>query len=183
MNIIPTKLSGLVLIDPQVFHDHRGYFFEIYQQQKYESVLMGQSFVQDNRSNSIKRTLRGLHGQFNHPQGKLITAVVGEIFDVVVDLRVGSPTFGQWESFVLSGESSRQVFVPAGFAHGFVVTSEKAIVEYKCTDFYNPGDEFSLLWNDPELNIPWPEKDPLLSKKDAAGLTFAEYKKKLTVNK
>ena len=166
MNVIPTSLEGLLIIEPNVFGDARGYFFETYHQRRYQSAGLDTTFVQDNLSFSKKNTLRGLHFQITHPQTKLVQAVTGEIFDVAVDIRPESPTFGKWSSALLSEENKRQLFIPGGFAHGFCVLSESAHVAYKCSDYYSPGDEGGILWSDPAIAIDWPVKDPMLSDKD-----------------
>lgn len=162
-----SSLPGVLLIEPMVFQDNRGFFMETYHLGKYGEVGLGRPFVQDNLSHSRQFTLRGLHYQLNHPQGKLIYVVSGEIFDVAVDIRRGSPTFGQWTGIRLSSENRLQLYVPGGFAHGFCVLSETADVMYKCTDLYAPGDEYGLLWSDPSLAIEWSVENPILSKKDA----------------
>ena len=166
MNVIPTSLEGLLIIEPDVFGDTRGYFFETYHQRRYQSAGLDTTFVQDNLSFSKKNTLRGLHFQITHPQAKLVQAITGEIFDVAVDIRPESPTFGKWSSALLSEENKRQLFIPGGFAHGFCVLSESAHVAYKCSDYYSPGDEGGILWSDPAIAIDWPVKDPMLSDKD-----------------
>ncbi len=162
-----TSLPGVLLIDPDVFSDARGFFMETHHQKKYAGEGIGKAFVQDNHSHSQKGVLRGLHYQLRHPQGKLIFVITGGIFDVAVDIRQGSPTFGKWLGTLLSAENKRQIFVPEGFAHGFCVLSETADVLYKCTDFYNPGDEFGVLWSDPAIGIDWPVEMPVISLKDS----------------
>ncbi len=174
MQIQQTDLPGVVIIEPKVFGDERGFFMETWNQQRYAPIT-GECFVQDNLSFSRKGVLRGLHFQSINPQGKLVYVLQGEVFDVAVDIRVGSPTFGQWTSVILSAENKKQFFVPAGFAHGFCVTSETAMFAYKCTDVYNPAGEGSVIWNDPDLNIPWPVQDPELSAKDALGKKLADF--------
>ena len=166
MKIIPTPLEGVLLIEPDLFKDPRGFFMETFQKQKYAKAGIGCSFVQDNLSFSNKHTLRGLHYQLNHPQAKLIYVIKGAIFDVAVDIRFGSPMFGQWTGVELSDENRRQLMVPEGFAHGFCVISETAYVAYKCSDFYAPEDERGILWSDPGINITWPSLNPVLSLKD-----------------
>jgi dTDP-4-dehydrorhamnose 3,5-epimerase len=166
MNVIETTLPGLVVIEPKVFGDERGYFMEAYNARRYGEVGLDVDFVQDNLSYSRRGTLRGLHYQNPHPQGKLVQVLLGEVFDVAVDIRLGSPTFGQWFSVTLSADNKRQLYVPRGFAHGFCVTSETALFAYKCTDVYDARAEGSILWNDPEIGIPWPVSDPVLSEKD-----------------
>ena len=168
MNVVKTKLHDCVIIEPKVFGDERGFFLETFQAERY-AVQAGITlpFLQDNHSRSSKGVLRGLHFQINKPQGKLVRVVKGKVYDVAVDIREGSTTFGQWEAVILSEENKIQFWVPPGFAHGFVVLSETADFEYKCTDYYDPSDEGSILWNDPDLNIPWPIDFPSLSQKDA----------------
>lgn len=167
MNVIKTKLQHCVIIEPEVFGDERGFFLETFQADRYADLAkITLDFVQDNHSRSSKGVLRGLHFQKTRPQGKLVRVVKGEVYDVAVDIRQGSPTFGQWEAVILSEENKKQFWVPPGFAHGFVVLSDIADFEYKCTDYYDPSDEGSILWNDPELNIPWPIENPNLSAKD-----------------
>jgi len=167
MKFTETSLPGIFLIEPDVFRDQRGCFMETYHHEKYVSNGIDRVFVQDNHSYSIKGTLRGLHYQFPHTQGKLVLALSGEIYDVAVDIRNGSPTFGQWIGVYLSSGNGHQIYIPEGFAHGFCVTSESAIVLYKCTDFYYPQCDQGVLWSDPRLGIDWPVKEPLLSPKDA----------------
>jgi dTDP-4-dehydrorhamnose 3,5-epimerase len=166
MQFITTDIDGLVIVEPDVFRDARGFFLETYHAEKYRDGGIGAVFVQDNQSKSVKGTLRGLHGQMRHPQGKLIRVIEGEIYDVAVDLRRNSPTFRRHVAATLSAENFRQFYIPPGFAHGFCVLSDTAQIEYKCTDFYQPGDEFAIAWNDPELAIPWPVSEPLLSERD-----------------
>lgn len=177
MKVIPTRLEDCVIIEPKVFGDHRGFFLETFQAQRYaEQAGITLPFVQDNHSRSTQGVLRGLHFQVTKPQGKLVRVVRGEVFDVAVDLRRNSPTFGQWEGVYLSEENKRQFWVPPGFAHGFVVLSEVADFEYKCTDYYDPTDEGAIRWNDPELAIEWPEGlEVKLSEKDANAPTFREF--------
>ena len=166
MNIIPTSLEGLLIIEPDVFGDTRGYFLETYHQRRYQSAGLDATFIQDNLSFSKKGTLRGLHFQITQPQAKLVQAITGKIFDVAVDIRPESPTYGKWSSAMLSEDNKRQLFIPGGFAHGFCVLSESAHVSYKCSDYYSPADEGGILWSDPALGIDWPVKDPMLSDKD-----------------
>ena len=178
MNVIKTKLKDCVIIEPKIFGDERGFFLETFQADRYEDLAgISLPFVQDNHSRSSKGVLRGLHFQKTKPQGKLVRVVRGEVYDVAVDLRSGSATYGQWEAVILSEENKTQFWVPPGFAHGFVVLSESADFEYKCTDYYDPSDEGSLLWNDPDLNIPWPIDNPKLSDKDANASLLADLKK------
>jgi dTDP-4-dehydrorhamnose 3,5-epimerase len=169
MIIEPTPLSGMLLIKPDVFGDSRGYFLESWNRRRYAEAGLDVDFVQDNQSLSRQGILRGLHFQNPNPQGKLVQVLLGEVFDVAVDIRLGSPTFGQWYGTVLSATNHHQLYVPEGFAHGFCVTSEAALFAYKCTDFYSPAAEFSLRWDDPDLGIEWPIKTPILSAKDQAG--------------
>ncbi|MBM4254773.1 MAG: dTDP-4-dehydrorhamnose 3,5-epimerase [Deltaproteobacteria bacterium] len=166
MNVSKTPLPGVLLIEPRVFSDARGFFLETWQQTRYREAGLPLQFVQDNLSSSSHGTLRGLHFQYPRAQGKLIYVVHGTIFDVAVDIRVGSPTFGQSYDVELSSANNRQLYIPEGFAHGFCVVSEQAIVMYKCTDFYVPTDEGGVLWSDPDLAIPWPVRAPTLSDKD-----------------
>ena len=179
MKVMATKLDGVLLFQPVAFGDARGYLMEAWSSERYRSAGVAEDFVQDNVSVSSRGTLRGLHLQQPHGQGKLVTALQGEIFDVVVDVRRGSPTFGQWEGFVLSDENHNQLYVPPGFAHGFCVVSEKTLVHYKCTDFYVPDACLFLAWNDPELAIRWPVDSPLLSPRDASASTLAALGDKL----
>ena len=166
MNIITTSLEGVLIIEPRVFKDNRGFFMETYNQNKYQKSGINRHFVQDNLSYSRRGTLRGLHFQIRHPQAKLVQVITGEIFDVAVDIRKGSPTFGKWTGVVLSDQNKRQMFIPEGFAHGFCVLSETAHFSYKCSDFYVPDDEGGIIWSDPDIGIKWPVKDPVISEKD-----------------
>ena len=166
MKIIKSELKDVLIIEPVVFGDHRGFFMETYNRRRYVCGGVEREFVQDNFSYSGKDILRGLHFQLNHPQAKLVQVLQGDVFDVILDIRVGSPDFGRWTGVHLSGENKRQIYIPEGFAHGFCVTSESAMFLYKCSDFYNPADENGILWSDPDLQIPWPVKTPLLSDKD-----------------
>jgi dTDP-4-dehydrorhamnose 3,5-epimerase len=167
MNISHSKLKGCVIIEPRVFGDDRGFFLETFQAVRYEQEAgIGLPFVQDNHSRSSRGVLRGLHFQKTKPQGKLVRVVRGEVYDVAVDIREGSATFGEWEGVTLSEDNKKQFWVPPGFAHGFVVLSDTADFEYKCTDYYDPSDEGCILWSDPDLDIPWPISNPALSTKD-----------------
>lgn len=166
MNVIETALSGVLVIQPRVFSDHRGCFFETWNRRLYAEAGLDVDFVQDNISVSKRGVLRGLHFQHPSGQGKLVQVLHGEVFDVAVDIRLGSPTFGTAVTCTLSEENHRQFYIPAGFAHGFCVTSETAVFSYKCTDYYNPSAEGGILWNDPELHIRWPIAEPVLSEKD-----------------
>ena len=174
MKFTPTELPGVILIEPRVFRDGRGLFLETYQQQKFQEAGIDVAFVQDNHSRSVRGALRGLHLQRRSPQGKLVRVTEGEIYDVAVDIRRGSPTFKHWVGVTLSAENFLELYVPPGFAHGFCVTSDIAEVQYKCSDFYAPDDEMTLAWNDPEIRIAWPIADPLLSERDRAGRTIAD---------
>jgi dTDP-4-dehydrorhamnose 3,5-epimerase len=169
MNILPTRLPGVLIIEPEIYRDERGWFLETYHCDKYEEAGLSFSFVQDNCSSSVRGTLRGLHAQISRPQGKLVRVIRGEIFDVAVDIRRGSPTFAVWESGILSAENFKQLYIPPGFAHGFFVLSDIAEVEYKCTDVYTPGDEITIAWNDGQIGIQWPNHSQILSPKDTAG--------------
>ncbi len=166
MNILTTPLPGVLILEPRVFRDDRGYFLETWNQSRYAEAGLPPRFVQDNVSSSGPGVLRGLHYQQPSPQGKLVQALRGEIWDVAVDIRVGSPTFGHYEAVTLSADNGRQFYIPEGYAHGFVVLSDHAIVSYKCTEYYQPRCEASLRWDDPDLNIPWPVDNPVLSPKD-----------------
>jgi len=167
------EIPGLVLIEPDLFHDARGLFFETYHIRRYVEAGLSERFVQDNFSRSVRGTLRGLHFQEPNAQGKLVMVVEGAVYDVVVDIRKGSPTFGRWQGVDLSSDNYRQLYVPPGCAHGFCVTSEHAAVLYKCTELYSPPDERGIIWNDPALAISWPVRAPLLSAKDQAYRTLA----------
>jgi dTDP-4-dehydrorhamnose 3,5-epimerase len=171
---IPTDLPGVLIVEPEVHHDARGFFLETYHERKYTELGIPGPLVQDNHSHSVRRTLRGLHAQVERPQGKLVRAVEGEMFDVAVDIRRGSPTFSRWVGVLLSAQNFRQLWIPPGFAHGFCVLSEQVDVEYKCSDFYNPGDELTVLWNDPEIGVAWPIDEPILSAKDAAAFPLSK---------
>jgi dTDP-4-dehydrorhamnose 3,5-epimerase len=174
MKFIPTDIPGVIVVEPDVYRDERGYFLETFHSAKYERGGLPGPFVQDNHSSSVANTLRGLHMQLRNPQGKLVRAVEGLIWDVAVDMRPTSPTFGHWTAEYLSAENFRQLYVPPGCAHGFCVLSERAQVEYKCTALYDPADEVGIAYNDPTLNIPWPVDTPILSNKDARNVLFVE---------
>ncbi|HDM8051077.1 TPA: dTDP-4-dehydrorhamnose 3,5-epimerase [Vibrio fluvialis] len=179
MKVIDTKIPDVKIIEPTVFGDERGFFMETWHQKKFEELVTGKhtTFVQDNHSKSKRGILRGLHYQTENTQGKLVRVVTGEVFDVAVDLRKESLTFGQWVGVFLSAENKRQLWIPEGFAHGFYVTSEQAEFIYKCTDYYNPDAELSILWNDENLNIEWPiEGGVILSKKDNDALKLSMVK-------
>jgi dTDP-4-dehydrorhamnose 3,5-epimerase len=180
MKVIETDIPDVKIIEPQVFGDKRGFFMETWNQKKFEELVTGKptTFVQDNHSKSNKGILRGLHYQTKNTQGKLVRVVSGEVFDVAVDIRKGSPTFGQWVGEYLSADNKRQLWVPEGFAHGFYVTSDEAEFVYKCTDFYNPDYETCLSWNDNKLNVKWPiEGSPTLSEKDQLGISIEDLEK------
>ncbi|PLS86113.1 MAG: dTDP-4-dehydrorhamnose 3,5-epimerase [Actinobacteria bacterium] len=173
MNVLKTDLPGVLVFEPNVFGDERGFFLETWNRARYEEAGLPSDFVQDNLSFSSRGVLRGLHFQNPHPQGKLVYVLQGEVFDVAVDIRVGSPTFGRWVGVSLSSENKRQLWVPEGFAHGFVVTSKKALFSYKCTDFYHREAEAGVVWNDPDIGIDWPIANPTLSDKDLAAPRLA----------
>ncbi|MGQ8364595.1 dTDP-4-dehydrorhamnose 3,5-epimerase [Glaciecola sp. 1036] len=176
MKVIETSIKDLKIIEPQVFGDERGFFVETFQEDRYrEQVGIDLKFVQDNHSRSGKGVLRGLHFQITKPQGKLVRVVSGEVFDVAVDIRKDSPTFGQWEGVLLTGKNKKQFWVPPGFAHGFVVLSDFADFEYKCTDYYDPSDEGSIRYDDPDLNINWPSVGGYtISEKDSKAKAFVD---------
>ena len=168
MRVESTKISGVFIVTPKVFEDSRGFFFESYNEKKYREIGIRARFVQDNHSNSVAGVVRGLHFQKEFPQGKLIRVLQGEVFDVVVDIRLGSPTFGKWISLHLTADNKKQVWIPPGFAHGFSVLSETAEFAYKVTDYYNPEDEAGIRFDDPTLSIDWKVDQPLVSEKDKA---------------
>jgi len=171
MKVTPTDIPEVLILEPRVFNDPRGFFFESYNRRAFSDATgLDLEFVQDNQSFSVRNVLRGLHYQLRRPQGKLVTVLAGDIFDVAVDLRRGSPTFGKWAAVNLSGSGHRMVWIPPGFAHGFLVLSEHAFIQYKVTDYYAPGDERTVMWNDPDLAIVWPlEGEPIVSDKDRQG--------------
>jgi dTDP-4-dehydrorhamnose 3,5-epimerase len=166
MNVIPVDLPDVVLIEPKIFRDQRGYFCETYQAQRYWDHGVDVKFVQDNLSFSRRGVVRGLHYQLQKPQAKLVMVLQGEVVDLVVDIRSDSPTFGKWSKNILAAANHRQLYVPPGFAHGFAVTSETALVLYKVTDYYHPGDEYGIIWNDADLGVVWPLNEAILSDKD-----------------
>ena len=171
MKVTESGIKGVFIIEPDVYEDDRGFFMETFHNERYRKLLgINLDFVQDNISRSSKNVLRGMHFQKNYPQGKIVKASRGEILDVVVDLRKGSPTYGTWESFRLSEKNKLQVWIPPGFAHGFLVMSDSADIDYKCTEYYHPEDELCLMWNDPEVAIDWTINDPILTEKDKKGL-------------
>jgi dTDP-4-dehydrorhamnose 3,5-epimerase len=177
MNVITCDIPGLMVVEPKVFGDGRGYFMETWNRQRYREAGLDWDFVQDNVSLSRRGILRGLHFQNPAPQGKLVFALQGEVFDVAVDLRRSSPAFGRWYGLRLSAENKRQFFIPPGFAHGFAVLSEIALFAYKCTEFYTPQHELTLAWNDPDIGIAWPLEQPQLSEKDARGVRLKDLPK------
>jgi len=181
MQVLTTELSGVVIVEPDVHRDARGFFLEAYHAGKYAQAGIPGPFVQDNHSASVRGTLRGLHAQRRRPQGKLVRVTWGEILDVVVDVRRGSPTFARSLAVTLSADNFRQCWVPPGFVHGFYVTSERAEIEYKCTDFYDGADELGIVWNDPDLAIAWPTREPILSDKDRTLPRLAEVMDRLPV--
>ena len=174
MEVVRTPIEGVLLIKPKVWGDARGYFVETWQKERYEAAGITYPFVQDNHSKSTYGILRGLHFQRTHPQGKLVSVSLGKVFDVAVDIRKGSPTYGQWYGAELTAENQHQLWISPGLAHGFVVTSEVAHFHYKCTEAYHPEDEGSIRWNDPDLNIRWPVAEPKLSAKDTVAPFFKD---------
>ena len=177
-----TKIKGVYVIETKLYGDNRGYFFESYKKDDFAAAGLDYNFVQDNQSSSSKGVLRGLHFQKTHPQAKLVQVLKGEVFDVCVDLRKGSETYGQWVGEVLSGENHKQLMIPRGFAHGFVVLSDYAEFMYKCDDFYHPEDEGGIIWNDPDVAIDWPYKGELtLSEKDKKNPTLAESRQEFEI--
>jgi len=170
----PTNLPGVILVEPTVHRDERGFFLETYHADRYRDGGIAATFVQDNHSRSGRGILRGLHAQTHRPQDKLVRVLQGEIYDVAVDVLRGSPTFGRAFGITLSAENFRQLFIPAGFVHGFAVMSEFAEVEYKCSDFYDPNGELGIIWNDPDIGINWPIEEPILSAKDARAPRLSE---------
>lgn len=177
MKIYKTKLQDCLVIEPNFFKDDRGFFYETFHADRYQRIAnIKYPFVQDNFSRSSKNVLRGLHYQVKNPQGKIVRVVKGKVFDVAVDIRKDSPTLGQWVSQILSGSNKKQFWIPPGFAHGFLVLSDTADLEYKCTNYYDSSDEGSIIWNDPSLQIDWPVKNPILSEKDSKAPSFSELK-------
>lgn len=174
MKFVASELPGVTIIEPDVFRDGRGFFLETYRADKYAGGGISVVFVQDNHSRSTRGTIRGLHAQRMHPQGKLVRVLAGAVFDAVVDVRRGSPTWLRWISVELTSDNFRQVYVPPGYAHGICIMSEFAEVEYKCTDFYDPADELRIRWDDPSIGIVWPTREPILSGKDREARTLAE---------
>ena len=180
MKFTATAIRDVLLIESKVFEDPRGFFMETYRRDAFAAQGINADFVQMNHSQSVRNTLRGLHYQVGHPQGKLVRVLRGEVFDVVVDIRFGSPTFGHWISEVLSARNKKQLFVPIGFAHGFCVLSDEAEFLYYCTDYYHPQGEKGIIWNDPDLDIPWPTPEPLLSEKDRRNQRFRDISRDFT---
>lgn len=175
MNVLPTDLPGVLVIEPQAFGDERGWFLEVWQEVRYGEAGLPARFVQDNASWSRHGVLRGLHFQHPRGQGKLIYVLVGEVFDVAVDVRADSPTFGQWTALTLSAENRKQLYIPPGFAHGFCVTGENALFAYKCTELYAPESERTVRWDDPHIGIAWPLQAPLVSQKDSQGALLKDF--------
>jgi dTDP-4-dehydrorhamnose 3,5-epimerase len=179
MKVTHAPLPGLTIIEPDVYRDSRGFFLETYHQRRYSEAGIDTVFVQDNYSRSCRDTIRGLHMQVRSPQAKLVRVVAGAIFDVAVDVRLGSPTFGRWFGVTLSSDNFTQLFIPPGFAHGFAVVSDYAEIEYKCSAFYDPADEIAVRWNDPAIGIEWPVLTPTLSARDAAASPLTELRDRL----
>lgn len=175
MVVTKTEIEGLLIIQPKVFSDDRGFFVETYQKERYESFGIPGDFVQDNMSKSSYGVLRGLHIQTKNMQGKLVQVIEGEVFDVAVDLRFESPTYGKWEGVTLSSKLKNQFWIPEGFAHGFITLSETAILSYKCTNYYNPKKELTVLWNDPDININWPISPIVMADKDLNGIKLSDF--------
>ncbi len=175
MKITQTKIADVLLVEPSVHTDKRGFFMETYHRDKFAKAGLDMTFVQDNHAKSVQHTLRGLHFQQKFPQGKLIRCLQGCIFDVAVDIRPDSGQFGQWVGVELTAENKKQLFIPSGFAHGYYVLSETAEITYKCTEVYHPDDEGGIIWNDPQIGIKWPENSPILSGKDKTLPTLADY--------
>ena len=174
MKATQTSLPGVLVVEPQVFKDPRGFFYESYNEAKYAKIGIHASFVQNNVSRSAKGVLRGLHYQWPNPQGKLVSVLDGEVYDVAVDIRRGSPTFGQWASVMLTAENNRHLWIPAGFAHGFCVLSEHATFTYQCTTLYDPAADSAICWNDADIGVDWPISQPLISDKDAKAPLLAD---------
>jgi dTDP-4-dehydrorhamnose 3,5-epimerase len=181
MRILPSDLPGVLVVEPTVYRDDRGFFLETYQERRYGAYGIAGPFLQDNHSRSKAGTIRGLHLQIGRPQAKLVRVISGAIYDVAVDVRRGSPTFGCWTAVTLSAENFRQCYIPGGFAHGFCVLSAVAEVEYKCSDLYEPALEMGIIWNDPEVAIPWPVENPLLSDRDRRHPTLAKQADRLPI--
>ena len=174
MNVLTTSLPGVLVIEPKIHRDERGFFIETYHEARYLASGISTRFIQDNQSASVQNTLSGLHAQVRRPQAKLVRCIEGEIFDVAVDIRKGSPTFGKWYGTLLNATSARQMYIPEGFVHGFAVLSDSVQVEYKCSEIYVPDDQLTVLWNDPAIGIEWPLKTPILSSKDKAAKPLSD---------
>jgi len=174
MNFVPTDLTNVIVVEPDLYRDERGFFLETFRRDKYARGGIDGEFRQDNQSRSACNTIRGLHAQRQHPQGKLVRVLTGSIFDVVVDIRRGSPDYLKWIGVELSADNFRQIYIPPGFAHGICITSDFADIEYKCTDYYDPTDELRIAWNDPSIGIRWPVENPILSEKDRGAGTIAD---------
>jgi len=181
MKVIPSELPEVLFIEPKVYTDERGFFLESYHAQRYARHGLPEQFVQDNSSQSRRGVLRGLHYQLHKPQGKLVQVVRGEVFDVAVDIRTGSPNFCRWVGVVLSEENHRQIYIPPGFAHGYCVLSDSADLLYKCTEYYDAADEFGIIWNDPDIDIKWPSLEFLISEKDQQNLSLQNLEQRLPV--
>jgi len=179
MKVSKCKLDGILLIEPKLYFDDRGFFLESFEQKKYQDLGMVEEFIQDNHSRSQKNVLRGLHFTKNKPQAQIVTVIRGSVFDVVVDIRKNSPTFGQWFGTELSSEGTRQIYMPHGFAHGFCVLSDWADLHYKVSQPYDPSDDGGLIWNDDQIKIDWPIKDPIISKRDLSNCSFSKLVKAL----
>jgi dTDP-4-dehydrorhamnose 3,5-epimerase len=174
MELLPTTLPGVLLIQPKIHRDERGFFIETFHAPRYAAAGVEAEFIQDNQSSSVQRTLRGLHAQIRRPQAKLVRCIEGEILDVAVDVRKGSPMFGRWFAAILNADNCRQMYIPTGFVHGFAVLSDRAQVEYKCSDVYVPDDQLTVLWNDPKIGVDWGIEDPILSPKDKVARPLSE---------
>ncbi len=174
MNVSTCEIAGLLVVEPEVHGDARGFFLETWNRRRYAEAGLNTDFVQDNVSFSHRGILRGLHFQNPNPQGKLLQVLQGEVFDVAVDIRRSSPCFGKWHGLVLSADNKRQFYIPPGFAHGFLVLSDTALFQYKCTGFYSPKDELAIRWDDRDISITWPSKEPLISERDAKGLRLRD---------
>jgi dTDP-4-dehydrorhamnose 3,5-epimerase len=176
MQIILTDIPGLILIEPKVFPDPRGYFYESFQKDRFKNAGIDMEFIQDNESGSVKNVLRGLHFQCPpHSQGKLVRVISGSVQDVAVDLRQGSPTYGKWHSVILGAKNKKMMWIPEGFAHGFLTLEDNTVFQYKCTQYYHPGSEGTILWNDSDLSIAWHSGDPIISEKDSRGVRFKDF--------
>ena len=181
MKFLHAALPGVIVVEPQIHRDARGVFFEWFHADRYREAGIGETFVQINQSLSMRGTIRGLHAQWRRPQAKLIRVLDGAVWDVVADIRRGSPTFGRWAGIEVSAENGRQVYVPRGYAHGFAVIGERAAVEYACSDYYDPGGELAIAWNDPQIGVTWPLTEPVLSPRDAQAPRLADVMEQLPV--